>query len=229
MDLRLAVGFIFVWINLSSTAPSALGADAGTSGKVRSAPGIEQHHPKDWRFSMPKGEPIKGRAVFEKFECYDCHEVRGESFPYPSSEAGPELSQMGSLHPLEFFTESIINPSAVAGKKDRTPNGKSRMSEDHIEKMSLRELIDLPSYIASRKPPMTANFVKGIGKIVALVPEAQEIVIDHGTIKDFMDAMTMGYKVSSAAVLKGLRSGDRVEFTLDTAQRVITKIDKLQK
>ena len=35
--------------------------------------------------------------------------------------AGPELSQMGPLHPLEYFTESVINPSAHAAKKYRGP------------------------------------------------------------------------------------------------------------
>ncbi|MEA2658933.1 MAG: hypothetical protein QOF64_1529, partial [Candidatus Binatota bacterium] len=84
------------------------------------------------------------------------------------------------------------------------------------------------AYLASLTPPTIAKFVKGIGKIIAVVPESKSIVIEHGAIKDFMDAMTMGYKVSSAAVLKGLRAGDRVEFTLDRGQRVVTKIDKVK-
>ena len=71
-----------------------------------------------WRFTMPKGDPAKGRAVFEKFECHYCHEVRGENFPSPTENA-PELSQMGGLHPLEFFAESIMNPNAVVPKSYR--------------------------------------------------------------------------------------------------------------
>ena len=69
---------------------------------------------------MPKGDQEKGRQVFEKYVCYVCHEVRGEKFP-PGSAAGPELSQMGPLHPLEYFTESVINPGAQASKKYRGP------------------------------------------------------------------------------------------------------------
>jgi hypothetical protein len=39
----------------------------------------EQHGtPKGWKFTWPKGDPVKGRAVFAKLECYSCHEVRGE-------------------------------------------------------------------------------------------------------------------------------------------------------
>src|SRR5262245_43219408 len=82
---------------------------------------VKMHHPRGWQFAMPKGDAAKGREVFEKYVCYVCHEVRGEKFPSaaPGNALGPELSQMGPLHPLEYFTESIINPSAYAAKKYR--------------------------------------------------------------------------------------------------------------
>jgi hypothetical protein len=41
-----------------------------------------------------------------------------------------------------------------------------------------------------------------------------------------MDAMTMGYKVSSSSMLKAVQPGDTVQFTIDTEKRVITKIAK---
>jgi Cu/Ag efflux protein CusF len=43
-----------------------------------------------------------------------------------------------------------------------------------------------------------------------------------------MDAMTMGYKVSSRSLLKGVKPGDKVRFTIDTEKRAITKIEKLK-
>ena len=44
-------------------------------------PGEAQtHHPAGWQFALPKGDPAKGRAVFQKYECQYCHEVRGEDF-----------------------------------------------------------------------------------------------------------------------------------------------------
>ena len=91
--------------------------------------------------------------------------------------------------------------------------------------MTLRELIDLSSYLAELKPPTLAKSVTGVGNIVALVPQTQEVVIDHEEIKDYMDAMTMGYKVSSFSLLKGVKPGDRVRFTIDTNRRAITKMD----
>jgi Cu/Ag efflux protein CusF len=134
---------------------------------------------------------------------------------------------MGPLHPVEFFAESIINPNAIVPKEYRNSDGTSPMT-NFTDKMTLRELIDVAAYIASLKPPGADKFVKGSGKIIAVVPESQQVVIEHGAIKDFMGAMTMGYKVSSSSVLKGLQAGDLVEFTLDTGQRVVTKIDKLK-
>ncbi|HWP58460.1 MAG TPA: copper-binding protein [Candidatus Acidoferrales bacterium] len=188
----------------------------------------EMHHPKGWIFTMPKGDPTKGRAVFEKFSCYSCHEVRGEKFPAPSGEAvGPELSQMGPLHPLEYFTESTINPSAVGAKKYRGPDGKSKMPSFN-EDMTVQELIDLSSYLASLRPKGVPRSVSGVGKVIAFVPESQQVVVDHEEIKGFMDAMTMGYRVSSNGLLKSVQPGDKIRFTIDTEKRVITKIEKLK-
>lgn len=202
----------------------AAAAEKGPSIKVQ-AP--EPHHHEGWRFSMPKGDPAKGRAVFEKFECYDCHEVRGENFPYPTNIEAPELSQMGPLHPVEFFAESVINPSAVVPKEYRNAEGKSPMT-DFTEKMTLRELIDVTAYIASLRPSGAPKTVTANGKVVALVPTTHEIVVEHGAIKGFMDAMTMAYKVSHPSLLNVAKPGDKIRFTIDTAKLVITRIDKLK-
>ena len=175
---------------------------------------------------MPKGNPAKGRAVFEKFECYYCHEIRGEQFPSPTEHA-PELSQMGSMHPVEFFAESIIYPDAVVPKTYRDSEGKSPMT-NFAEKMTVQELIDVSAYVASLRPKGAPKSVSAQGQVVALVPENDEIVLTHGEITGFMEAMTMGYKVSSPSLLKSVKPGDTVQFTIDAERRVITKIAKSQ-
>lgn len=182
------------------------------------------HHPRGWRFAMPKGDPAKGRAVFEKFECYYCHEVHGEEFPSPVENA-PELSQMGGAHPVEFFAESVMNPNAVVPKAYREADGKSPMTS-FAGKMTVQELIDVSAYVASLRPRGAPKTVSAEGEVLALVPESGEIVLAHDEIKGFMDAMTMGYKVSSPALLKSVKPGDKVRFTIDTDRRVITKIIK---
>jgi len=215
---------------LTLFASAAIG-DAAERGSPRSQGAVqapEPHHPRNWRFTMPKGDAAKGRTVFEKFECYYCHRIKGEPFPEPIDSA-PELSQMGALHPLEYFTESVIHPDAVVPSNVRNRDGSSPMSKDHLERMTLRELIDLSSYLTGLKPPTLAKSVNGVGRIVAVVPQSQEVVIDHEEIEGFMDAMTMGYKLASPAQLQGLKPGDVVNFSIDTGKRVITKIDKSKK
>jgi Cu/Ag efflux protein CusF len=186
----------------------------------------QTHHPIGWRFTMPNGDAAKGRAVFEKFECHYCHEVRGENFPSPTENA-PELSQMGGLHPVEFFAESIMNPNAVVPKEYRDSDGKSPMT-NFTEKMTVKELIDVSAYVASLKRKDAPKIVSAQGQVIALVPENAEIVLTHGELKGFMDAMTMGYKVSAPSLLKSVKPGDTVQFTIDTEKRVITKISKTQ-
>jgi len=207
----LAIVFLFASISLVNAAE------------------VDMHHPKGWTFTMPKGDSVKGRAAFDKFSCYSCHEVRGEKFPAPDKgqAVGPELSQMGPLHPLEYFTESTINPDAVGAKKYRGPDGKSKMPSFNDD-MTVQELIDLSAYMASLRPKGVPKLVSGIGKVIALVPESQQIVIDHEEIKGFMDAMTMGYKVNAISLLKGLKPGDKVRFAIDTEKHAITKIEKLK-
>jgi len=210
------IAIILIFISLLVTVRAA--------EKQGQAP--EMHHPKGWQFTMPKGDQEKGREVFERYVCFVCHEVRGEKFP-PGSAAGPELSQMGPLHPLEYFTESVINPSAHAPRKYRDPDGKSTMPANN-ERMTVQELIDLSTYLAALKPKGIPKTVTAEGKIVAVVPQTQEIVLEHEEIKGFMDAMTMGYKVSPTSLLKTVKAGDKVRFTIDTDKRAITKIEKLK-
>ena len=71
--------------------------------------------------------------------------------------------------------------------------------------------------------------VTGEGKVIAVVPANQQLVVEHGEIKGFMEAMTMGYKVAPPTLLDKLKAGDEVRFTIDTQQKAIVKIEKLHK
>ncbi len=75
-------------------------------------------------------------------------------------------------------------------------------------------------------PPRTAV---GEGSVVAVVPSSGQIVLEHGEIKGFMDAMTMGYRVETTSVLEGLKPGDQVRFTIDTGKQAIIKVEKLNR
>jgi hypothetical protein len=132
------------------------GPAAGAKGGVRIS--MEELHrgggvPPGWRFSWPDGDARKGRDAFAKLECYQCHEVKGESFPAVTPDPtrrGPALAGMGDHHPAEYFAEAIINPNAVivTGPGHTGPDGLSIMP-DFRDSLTLAETIDLVAYIRS--------------------------------------------------------------------------------
>jgi len=71
--------------------------------------------------------------------------------------------------------------------------------------------------------------VTGEGKVIAVVPTNKQLVVEHGEMKGFMEAMTMGYKVDPSSLLDKLKAGDNVRFTIDTQKQAIVKIEKLKK
>lgn len=173
-------GWKIFWI--SSGFWAMVVALAGSQEIKAHAEEAVMHHPKGWKFPMPAGDSTQGRAVFEKFDCHSRYQINGENFPYPSDYDGFEPSQMGTLHPLEFFAESVIHPSASVSGEYRGADGRSPLSTEHLSRMTLRELIDLSSDPASLEPPSLGRTIGGEGRIVALVPEGGEIVLDHGLI-----------------------------------------------
>lgn len=128
----------------------------GAGGTRVPAPPHVHGTPKSWRFAWPKGDPVKGREVFQRLECYSCHEVRGERFPAPSDpgRVGPELSVMGRLQPPEYLAESIINPGAVVERNRgyASADGSSKMPS-YNESLTVQETIDLVAYLRQLRPP----------------------------------------------------------------------------
>ena len=84
-------------------------------------------------------------------------------------------------------------------------------------------------HVASEHPELAPKpkIVTGEGTVVALRPDRQQIVVEHGEIKQFMAAMTMGYKVTPPSLMDRVQPGDKVRFTIDTEARAITRIDKV--
>ena len=128
------------------------------------------------------------------------------------------------MHPVEYFTESIINPNAeISWKRHKTRDGTSKMPS-FDEDMTVQELIDISAYLSSVRPPGMAKSVTGEGNVIAVVLATEQVVVDHGDIRGFMDAMTIGYKVSPASLLDGLNAGDRIRFIIDTQKKAIARL-----
>ena len=95
-------------------------------------------------------------------------------------------------------------------------------------------VVDLPkrktdgSVAAIAEPSATVpNTVAGEGKVVAVVPSSNQLVIEHGEIKGFMSAMTMGYRAEPSSLIEGFKAGDKVRFYIDVKKSSIVKIEKI--
>lgn len=147
-----------MWLRVGGLAVfGLLLAAVGIASWAQQAPEHGGHGtPEAWKFSWPAGNPVSGREVFVKLECYTCHEVKGEQFPNPDpgddpGKVGPELSGMAPLHAAEYFTEAIINPNAVVEEgRGRSPDGKSKMPS-YNDLVTVQEVIDLVAYLKGLK------------------------------------------------------------------------------
>ena len=127
----------------------------GTRPKPIRIPMEELHKaggvPPGWKFALPAGDPVKGRKAFVDFECFSCHQVKGEKFPPgKKGDVGPELTGMGARHPTDYFLESVVNSNAVIveGPGFAGPDGLSKMP-DYRDSMTVAQLIDLVAYLKS--------------------------------------------------------------------------------
>src|SRR5262249_51323934 len=51
------------------------------------------------------------------------------------------------------------------------------------------------------------QLVVGEGEVIATMPNAGQIVLDHGAIQGFMEAMTMGYRIEPPSLLERVKPG----------------------
>jgi len=142
---------------LSATALS-VGALLGLSSALASGGSVrvtsEELHrgggvPPGWRFTIPAGDPAKGREVFAALECHSCHEVTGAGFPAKATgKSGPDLTRMGAHHPAEYFAESILDPNAVIidAPGFHGPDGRSTMPS-YNDSLTLDQWVNLVAYL----------------------------------------------------------------------------------
>jgi Cu/Ag efflux protein CusF len=134
------------------------------------------------------------------------------------------LSGCATYTPAALTTEHPAHPEASAG------------AELPASQTLAYTPADIPSLQPASprvKPGATSSgakggpTVEGEGKVIAVVPASDEIVLTHGEIKGFMDAMTMGYPIKPPSLLQGVKAGDTVRFAIDTEAKAIVKLEKL--
>jgi mono/diheme cytochrome c family protein len=134
------------------------GAAAPTQARPPRRVTMEELHrsggvPRGWKFTVPPGDPAKGRQLFADLECYQCHAVSGEGFPPAGRDpksVGPELTGMGGVHPAEYLAESILAPNHVIvdGPGFTGPDGLSIMPS-FADSLSLAQWLDVVAYLKS--------------------------------------------------------------------------------
>lgn len=85
-----------------------------------------------------------------------------------------------------------------------------------------------PAHGDHRPSDAAPKTVVGEGEVVATTPASSQIVVEHGDIKGFMNAMTMGYRIDPPSLLATVKPGDKIRFTIDVDRRAIVHIEKLQ-
>jgi hypothetical protein len=118
------------------------------------------HLPKEWKFSLPAGDPEAGKEALRKMECYSCHRIPGGDFPAARSSGGigPDLGPAYSKLPREFLAESIIDSHKHISGTLEHYKGLDKVSSkmgDYTSIMSVRELIDIVESLKhlDAKPP----------------------------------------------------------------------------
>lgn len=110
---------------------------------------------------LPEGDVQAGRVAFNEFECYTCHEVKGDDFPAPTVITPTYVTLGAGQGRLSraYLVESIIAPShqfavpkppsgETAGDVNIMSGKVSRMT-DFSDRMTVRQLLDLTSYLES--------------------------------------------------------------------------------
>lgn len=190
------------------------------------------------RMDIPSTQPVLAAAVPEGQESQQSKKqtVVGEGKVVATV---PNASQIVVDHDeIKGFMEAMtmgyrVEPPTLleglkAGDKVRFTIDVPKKAIVKIEKGPLLAAAEPQKGQESPPPkPGAQQTVVGVGKVVATVPNASQIVVDHEEIKDFMEAMTMGYRVDPPSLLEGLKFGDKVRFTIDVPKKAIVKIEKM--
>jgi FtsP/CotA-like multicopper oxidase with cupredoxin domain/Cu/Ag efflux protein CusF len=139
------------------------------------------------------------------------------------------------LNPI--FVLNVIGPKVATGRFVTPDEDITLFFHCHIEAhdkvgMSGRLIVGRggePKPPAQTAVPSAApGIFRGVGVVVATVPRAGRIIVNHEEIPGFMAAMEMSFSVASPSLLGGLKQGDRIQFTIDRARSAITAIEVVQ-
>ena len=138
------------------------------------------------------------------------------------------LTGCASYQPPPLTTNHPAHPEAPAAAEPH-PSGTLAYTPADIASIRARAPIAMvppEGHPARPADAQASRTVVGEGQVVATVPNASQLVVDHEEIKGFMEAMTMGYRIEPPSLLDGLKPGDKIRFTIDIQRRAIIAVEK---
>ncbi|MFQ5539936.1 MAG: multicopper oxidase domain-containing protein [Candidatus Binatia bacterium] len=90
----------------------------------------------------------------------------------------------------------------------------------------IRFTIDADQQAIIKITPLT---FRGEGTVITTDMRQGQIVVDHKEIPGFMAPMIMGYPVNPPKLLRGLKAGQQIRFTIDAEQQAIVEIGQTEK
>jgi Cu/Ag efflux protein CusF len=136
--------------------------------------------------------------------------------------AGYEMAPLAANHPAH--PEAPVTPELAPSQT----LAYSRADIPSVQPVSPVMAAPHEGHASRQSEASASTTVVGEGEVIATVPNASQLVLEHGELKGFMEAMTMGYRVDPASLLAALQPGDKVRFTIDVQRRAIVRIEKLQ-
>jgi Cu/Ag efflux protein CusF len=182
----------------------------------------------------------KGKEIFVA-KCALCHGEKGDgkgpgavNLPLKPADLtdGKMVAEMaGNFWVWRVSEGGLVEPFKSKGSAMPAWKGELSMSDRYAVIAYAHTLSGHRGpHVASEHPEMAPKpkFVTGEGTVTAVAHQKQQIVLEHGEIKGFMEPMTMGYKVHPVSLLARVKAGDKVRFTIDTEARAITRIETLK-
>lgn len=104
-------------------------------------------------FSLPEGDPIRGKDAFLYMHCDECHTIAGEELPRAEPANRPFVELGGTVTKVKTYGElvtAIINPSHKLAKGYPVDvvsiDGQSKMPI-YNDFMTVQELIDIVTFL----------------------------------------------------------------------------------
>jgi mono/diheme cytochrome c family protein len=182
----------------------------------------------------------RGKAIYVA-KCAVCHGERGDGNGPGAANLRPRPAAFTDRHMMAEMAGNYWLWRVSEGGLAEPFRSRGSAMPAWKDELSLDDRWAVIAYshtLSGHRGPHTASehpelkpkprTVTGQGTVVAVRRDRQQIVLEHGEITGFMDAMTMGYRVSPLSLLDRVKAGDRVRFTIDTEARAIIQLEAVK-